>query len=155
MKPKPAHPSRLVYLNQIGEVPIDIEIIELVKALCELGWITENSCQDNIKNRVWVAFFSPQAGADFMDLIARKNKKIRECVLGATTQMYDESPRRWKVKNRWWVDSFVKPIRPYGYPEGSWDGIVIRLSIRFPRKHLEKVTKIVVKERNRRLSDDK
>lgn len=142
------HPFRTVKLKHVGYVDIDEEIVDLVTALSDLGWNTHMSCQDNGDDRVWISFYHSSWLVKFLTLVAEESETLRRFVLNATTEQYDHARKRMKVKDRWWVDSYCDPI----YDEDkdfAWTGtICIRLSVRFPRKHLEEVTKIVVAHRD-------
>lgn len=148
MRPTQEHPTEKVKLGGLGLVDVDIEIVDLVVALCELGWLTRGSCQDNVDDRVWISFWHSNWASRFMELIVNNGgKELRYCVANATTEEYDKVPNRWKWKNRWWVDSFVEGLDREGEPSGA---INIRISVRFPRKHLKTVTRIVLTERDER-----
>lgn len=146
---KRQHKAQEVYLNQLGQVEVDEKIVDLVTALCDLGWTTRQSCQNN-NGRVWISFYDSSFAAEFMELIAKTSPNINHQVLSATNQEYDAQPDRFKVKDRWWIDAFAEVKH---HPSGLWTGEVqIRISIRFPRKHLQEVTEIVVASAERRNS---
>lgn len=139
------HSYEMVKLKGVRyKVRIDKEIVDLVKALNYIHMETEMSCQNNIDDRVWVSFKFPYGAASFMELIAERSPNLRKKVINATTEKYDKENNRIKCKDRWWVDSYVNVNGQFAKQFG------IRISIRFPRKHLREVEKIVVKEAKRR-----
>lgn len=142
------HPFKEVNLNMVGLVKVDEKVVDLITALCDLGWITRQSCQNNF-GRVWIGFHHANYASEFLELIARRSEKLRSCVIRATTEQYDKAPRRLKIEKRWWVDSYVNSF--YAREWTAHSRIGIHISVRFPKSHLKKVTKIVMKERDRRL----
>lgn len=137
------HPYRHVNVAGVREARIDVDIADLVEALNYIGYVTDNSCQDNHDDRVWISFNTAFVAEEFMSLIIRDaDDKLRECVSAATTTEYGKASERegYGKKNRWWVDSFCQPLP---HPRA---GMKIFISVRFPRKHLAKVTKIVLKQ---------
>lgn len=132
------HPYKRINLAGFNEIKVDVEIADLIKDLNDIGWKTDMCCQNNVEGRIWVSFKFAYSAAQFLSLIALKsNDKLSGCVTAASTQMYDKEPTRWKWKNRWWVDAYVKAL-PW-----PMSGIDIIISVRFPKEHLEEVTEII------------
>ena len=138
-------------------VDVDVDIVDLVKALNELDLKTHMSCQDNTDDhRVWICFYVSSYATRFLELVAAESETLQGCVLAATTQHYDTLPDDdiWVYKDRWWVDCFTHPFyadeRDVEDGEYEWQGdIVIRISVRFPRAHLDEVTRVVQAEASR------
>lgn len=140
------HLTKNVNLHLVGPTDVDEKVANLVEALCDLEWTTMQSCQNN-NGRVWISFAATNFATEFLELVAKKSIHLQPFVLAATTQGYDKQPKRLKFKNRWWVDSYTDVI----YYQERWSShICIRISIRFPREHLDEVTKIVLRERAQR-----
>lgn len=136
-----AHPYRFVLLNGMtNPVKIDIEVVDLVVALNLLGWHTEQSCQNNIDERVWIQFKSTTEAEHFLNLITKRSLSLHECVFNGSTERHDKHPLAAEQKDRWWVDSFLNSSY---WRKNIIDQLFIHISVRFPREHLEKVTKIV------------
>lgn len=148
MTPRWDHPFKKILLKSSGLVDIDEEIVDLVVALDDLHWNTHMSCQDNGDDRTWIAFYHSNQAVNFLELVAKESEELRRFVLNSTTERYDRHPDRVEIKDRWWVDSFVQSL--YKDDEDmEWTGdICIRISVRFPRQHLEEVTRIVVAHRD-------
>lgn len=136
---KNEHPFEVVDLDGY-QAEIDVEIVDLIKAINQMGWITTMSCQDNADSRVWIQFKTAHHAERFLFCIAANSvythNSLALAVLNATTKGYDESPNSFHWNNRWWVDANLRT--------GLWaHGIDINISIRFPRKHLKLVTNIM------------
>lgn len=133
------HPFKEVRLKGIPvPVPVDVEVVDLVVALNDLEWSTEQSCQHN-QGRVWIAFSYPIDAEQFLGLIVKKGSKpLVECVRNTSTQWYHEQPLSSSSPDRWWVDAHVNRISLRN------KRVAISIQVRFPREHLEEVTGLVV-----------
>lgn len=141
------HPYKLVDLKHNGPVKVDEEIADLVEALCDLDLITKNSCQDNVEDRVWISFYTAKDACVFLETVAAKSERLRPSVYSAQSEDYHRHPRAFGSEESWWVDAVTEPLR--GPDRKQYTGhICIRISVRFPRKHLEEVTQIVVEQRD-------
>jgi hypothetical protein len=146
------HKAKTVELANVGKAKIDVKIIDLVTALCDLGLLTNMSCesQKHADGRVWISFYQANSAVKFMELVANDaSVDLKRCIKQAATQRYDETHGRWPVYNRWWVDCYVQPVLTKKH---KWTNkLEIRISVRFPKSHLAEVTHLVVAERDREM----
>lgn len=140
------HRQMTINLKNVGPRRIDEKMVELVTALCDLGLETHMSCQNNVDDRAWVSFKKEEHARTFLELIAKDDGDLRYFVQNATTEYYDKRKDRFKLKGRWWVDVYVRPVLD---ANKFWNGdLASHISVRFPKKHLKEVTKIIMAARD-------
>ena len=112
-------------------IQIDKSIAPLISALWHLGIGTLNSCEDNVpKNYVWIEFDDSSSVNAFLNIIQKSaTEHLIKCMAGECDEY-----------SQWLFDTLYDPL---DFPE-----LGLTVSVRFPRKHLEEVTNIMLTKCN-------
>jgi hypothetical protein len=141
--PRQEHKATMLVTPDGYEVPIDDEIVPLIRGMWRREWQTFQSCQDNILNRVWIEMDHASA-EEFLTLVACqfKDKQLR-------SRITDPMPLNHQgIESDDWLISangtdFNEIIEDGEAKSLGIPDVMITISIRFPRHQLADVTKIV------------
>lgn len=128
----PDHPQKKVHNPWCGDIYVDRGIAELLCRLWTHGIETENSCQENKPDIIWIQFYRAQDCEKFYTHIARNDKEF------FYNELVDDFERAWwfKDENEVLVEQ-INEIFPNEEPD-----VCIKPSIRFPKKHYRKLLKL-------------